>query len=262
MQSVSQRGIAGRTSTVQISILTHCYPFFITLQSPVEDQAATAKTRLFVLLQPNFCLLWPVFTPRFRFYSGRVSSMVGLHVAIFLHKIPFKQILYEILLKKIDITRKALLGLGPHREGTEWHRVSHRLFPFSTSMNHEQSFSCGTPDTRVKHLVSNSASSQEMRTTLHQHPSLTLMPLQQKLPWIYGTNFSSADLKSFSVYFMVIQPLYLFISHILDSIFIILSLRHQYGQQKRADTYFPTWTASICHSLGTHQTKPHFKILS
>lgn len=45
---------------VQISSLTHCYLLFITLQSPVEDQAATAETRLFVLLQPNFCLLWPV----------------------------------------------------------------------------------------------------------------------------------------------------------------------------------------------------------
>lgn len=63
---------------VQISILTHCYPLFITLWSPVEDQAATAEIRLFVLLQPNFCLLWPVFTPRFRFSSGRVSSMVSM----------------------------------------------------------------------------------------------------------------------------------------------------------------------------------------
>lgn len=63
---------------VQISILTHCYPLFTTLWSPAEDQAATAEIRLFVLLQPNFCLLWPVFTARFRFSSGRVFSMASM----------------------------------------------------------------------------------------------------------------------------------------------------------------------------------------
>lgn len=199
MQSVSQRGTAGRTSTVQISILTHCYPFFITLQSPVEDHAATAETRLYFYSQisaffDQFSLQGLDFTleefPQWLVYLPTQN--------------PIQANPLRNTIEKIDITGKALLGLGPHREGTEWHRASHWLFPFSTSMNHEQSFSCGTPDTRVKHLVSNSASPQEMRTALPQHPSLTLMPLQQRFPWIYGTNFSSADLKSFSVYFMVI----------------------------------------------------------
>lgn len=70
------------------------------------------------------------FHPKVQIFLWK-SFLYGFHVAIFLHKTRLKQILYEILLKKINKTGKALLGLGPHKEGTEWHRVSHWLFPFS-----------------------------------------------------------------------------------------------------------------------------------
>lgn len=129
MQFVSQRGITGRTST-------EC-KYLSWLIAILSLSPSKAQLRIRLPQHRQDCLYFysqisaffdQFFTPSFRFSSGRVSSMLSMWLSSYTKLDSSKSFTKYYWKNK---TGKALLGLGPHREGTEWHRVSHWLFPFS-----------------------------------------------------------------------------------------------------------------------------------
>lgn len=245
---------------VQISILTHCYPPFITLQSPAEDQAATAETRLFVLLQPNFCLLWPVFTPRFRFSCGRISSLVSMWLSSYTKPDSSKSFTKYYWKNKQNWKRSA--GIRPTQSG---HRVTQGkslTLPFQLQawiMSRAFPVARQTPGWNPLWVTVPGPRRWEQLS-----PSIPVSSQCCYSKGSFGSLAQTSSLvtwKAFQIYFIVIEPLHLLISHILDSIFHHTFLETSILTAEESwHCYLPTLTTSSCHSLDTHQTKPHFKI--
>lgn len=130
MQSVSQRGIAGRTSTeckylswliAILSLSTSKDQLRIRLPQHRQDclyfySQISAFFDQFSLQASDFPLEeFPLCSPCGYLPTQNQTQANPLRNTI----------------EKINKTRKALLGLSLHREGTEWPRISHWLLPFS-----------------------------------------------------------------------------------------------------------------------------------
>lgn len=151
--------------------------------------------------------------------------------------------------QKINKPRKALLGLVPHTEGTMWSRVSYRAFPFGYSHESRSELFSWHTGHQSETPLSNRVWSQMTGTALLQHPRPILMSLQMSPLRSLAQTSTPGLWKSFhSILQKLIHCICLYLT--FWALFIILSLRNQYSQRKRAHTVvLSTLTASSCTKL-------------